>query len=120
MGLDIWFNKVKDKELLYYRKVNFLVDFFDRKLGTEVLNLSGVEVYRDDIELLKEYCGEVIKDHSKAKELLPTTTGFFFGSDEYNEYYFEDIKQVYEDCDKLLEEFDNLKDDEHIEFKIWY
>lgn len=36
--------------------------------------------------------GKVIKDPSVAEELLPTASGFFFGSTEYNQYYIEDLK----------------------------
>ena len=35
--------------------------------------------------------GRVIKDPSKAKELLPTSAGFFFGHGEYDEYYLDDV-----------------------------
>ena len=37
--------------------------------------------------------GKVIKDPTTAKELLPTTDGFFFGGTDYDEYY---IDQIYE------------------------
>lgn len=35
--------------------------------------------------------GKLIKDPTKAKELLPTTEGFFFGSTWYDEYYYDDL-----------------------------
>ena len=38
--------------------------------------------------------GEYIEDTSIAEELLPTTSGFFFGSTEYDEWYMEDIKKT--------------------------
>ena len=44
--------------------------------------------------------GKYIKDPSVAKELLPTTEGFFFGSTDYNQYYYEDLVST----KKILEE----------------
>jgi hypothetical protein len=35
--------------------------------------------------------GKTIKDPSKAQELLPTQSGFFFGSEGYDEYYYQDL-----------------------------
>lgn len=47
--------------------------------------------------------------------------GFFFGSTDYDEYYYEDVKEVKNYIEKtLLPEFDALKDDESIYFETWY
>ena len=54
--------------------------------------------------------GKTIKDPGIAKKLLPTTTGFFFGSDEYNEYYMEDINYTIETLEKILIETDFEKE----------
>lgn len=43
--------------------------------------------------------GKTIKDPSVAQELLPCTSGFFFGGTEYNEYYHSDLV----DTKKILE-----------------
>ena len=40
-------------------------------------------------------------DNSKAEELLPTCSGFFFGSTDYDEYYFEDLKDSIGQMEKL-------------------
>ena len=40
--------------------------------------------------------GKYIKNPSVAKKLLPTRMGFFFGSEEYDEYYFEGLKNTKE------------------------
>lgn len=44
--------------------------------------------------------GEIITNPEVCEELLPATSGFFFGSTEYNEYYLQDIK----DTKAILEE----------------
>jgi hypothetical protein len=50
--------------------------------------------------------GKYIKDSTVAKELLPTTEGFFFGGTEYDQWYYEDLKYT----QKILTEA--LKDTE--------
>ena len=50
--------------------------------------------------------GKVIEDPSVAIELLPTTSGFFFGSTDYDEWYLEDIKSTIEQITKILKTTD--------------
>lgn len=120
MGLDITFNRIKHSEIGYFRKVNFLVKFFEDK-GLDVENQIPLEINKEDAEELLSRCEEVLKDHSKAPELLPTMSLFFFGNTEYNEYYYNDVKYVRDYIkDKLLPEFDALSEDEQVYFEISY
>lgn len=50
--------------------------------------------------------GKYVKDSSVAKELLPTTSGCFFGSYDYDEYYVDDIKNTIDIITKVLETTD--------------
>ena len=123
MGLDIYFHLNKEgqeetSEIGYYRKVNFLVSFFE-DYG-EVENLKPLKIEKSWVKDLIDCCDEVLKDNSKADELLPTTSGFFFGSTEYDERYFYYVEKVKNFCENfLIEEFENLEDDEYITFEIW-
>jgi hypothetical protein len=99
-----WVNEIIDThastEDMYYRKVNFLYAFFADKLDNEECLVT-----RHDCELIIKY-GEVIlenKDVDLAKKLLPTQSGFFFGSTDYNDYYFMDVKDVVEQFKEYLE-----------------
>lgn len=136
MGLDIYFDKrnVKNEnedaiELAYFRKVNFLVMFMENY--GEVENCVPMPLSKDIIEELIERCDKVInlyettEDKTKfaegAKEILPTTAGFFFGSTDYDEYYLDDVKDVKEYMEtSVLPAFDSLNEDEEIIFHIWY
>lgn len=124
MGLDIYFHLNKKgqeetSEIGYFRKVNFLVSFFE-DYG-EVENLKPLKIEKSWVKDLINCCDEVLKDNSKADELLPTATGFFFGSTEYDERYFYYVEKVKNFCENfLIEEFENLEDDEYITFEIWY
>lgn len=46
--------------------------------------------------------GEYIEDSSLAEELLPSEEGFFFGSTNYDQWYYEDIKKTKEMLDREL------------------
>lgn len=120
MGLDIFITKKKHSEIGYFRKVNFLVKFFEDK-GFDVENQTPYNMCKEDAEELLDKCNKVLADHSKAEELLPTMAGFFFGSTEYNDYYYQDVKEVRDFIqDTLLPEFDKLADDEYLYFETWY
>lgn len=120
MGLDIYFLRKKSKEVGYFRKVNFLVKYF-ADLGFDVDNQIPFEVSKEDAEVLLSRCNEVLKDHSKASTLLPTMNGFFFGSTDYDDYYFQDVLEVRDYISKeLLPQFEELGDDETIDFTTWY
>ena len=120
MGLDIFLTKKKRTNIGYFRKVNFLVKFFE-DTGFDVKNQTPLKITREDGEELLSNCEEVLKDHSKGPELLPTMSGFFFGSTDYNDYYYDDVEAVRNYVkDKLLPEFDTLEEGEDIYFETWY
>lgn len=50
--------------------------------------------------------GKYVKDPSVAEELLPSTSGFFFGSTDYDEWYIDDIKRTIDIITKVLETTD--------------
>lgn len=118
MGLDIYFHKVS--EIGYFRKVNFLVAYFKSK-GLDVDKQTPLVISRDMITELINKCNKVLSDHTVAKEELPTMEGFFFGSTDYDKYYYNNVESVRNYLqNELLPEFDNLDKDEYIEFDIWY
>ena len=87
---------------MYYRKVNFLYAFF-----AEALEDEQCVVTKHDVETVISHCKEVLADHSLAEKLLPTQAGFFFGSTDYNEWYFKDVEDVLEKFTKYLEGWDD-------------
>ncbi len=82
-----------------FRKVNFLVAFFDYEE-----NGSLQEVDYDELEELLWNCNKVLRYHDdeSSEEFLPTCSGFFFGGTEYDESYYEDVEKVRNWVDELL------------------
>lgn len=61
----------------------------------------------DDNKLVPDYeDGFVVSNPSVAKDILPTKSGFFFGSTEYDEYYVHDLKETIKAFTRILKEFD--------------
>ena len=51
--------------------------------------------------------GQVLEDSTLAEEFLPTQSGFFFGGTNYDEYYWQDLLDTIEICNKALEVYDS-------------
>lgn len=73
------------------------------------------EVTEDDLRELLDICHTVllscdddgnITDTSVAEELLPSQSGFFFGSTAYDEWYVDDLKNTIAMIEKILKETD--------------
>ncbi len=53
-----------------------------------------------------DICKKVIADKSLAESLLPTSSGFFFGGTEYDEWYFNAVEYTIEVLEtELLDEY---------------
>ena len=65
------------------------------KNGQTIKNGQWEDIYED---------GEYIKDSTIARKLLPTTSGFFFGGTEYDQWYYRDVEYTVKVLEKLLTE----------------
>lgn len=86
----------------YWRKANAVHDWFVREVQEGEDNCGYYYVSREQLTELKAVCEEVLADRSKAKELLPPSEGFFFGSTDINEYYFQDLERTVKIIDECL------------------
>lgn len=73
----------------YFRKVNCVYRYFEDNLTDET-----AWVTKDECEDIVKRCSAVLENPDLASELMPTRSGFFFGSTEYDKYYFSDLKNV--------------------------
>lgn len=80
MGLDISFYKLqrKGKELSYFRKVNFLVKFFNDKMveycGGTILDGLDIPIDKEWCEELLEKCTQVVNKYNELKTLYTPDT----------------------------------------------
>ena len=89
----------------YFRKVNFVYKYFEPKLEDECCFVT-----KSDLEDMIMRCDMVLENPKKAHELLPTRAGFFFGSTDYDEWYFKDVEDVRKQFKKLLDGFNEDTD----------
>ena len=97
-----YYYKIHD---VYFRKVNFIYAFFQ-----DILVDESCLVSKNAIVELMDYCKDVLEHHKTdadggvayAEANLPTQAGFFFGSTEYDKWYFNDVKDCWIQMGKLL------------------
>ena len=121
------------KEVYYWRKANAIHQWFVDNIQNGNDDCEDYRVTQKDLQILIDTLKEVYnslcnkemvtkkvqdgsieyetkvfkeKDLEIAKQLLPTQEGFFFGSTQYDEYYFEDIKKTLNDLQIINECFD--------------
>jgi hypothetical protein len=59
-------------------------------------------VPREKLEELLKLCEQIIAEPKQAIELMPTRSGFFFGSTEYDDWYMGDIQFTADRIKKIL------------------
>lgn len=83
---------------------------------------KDLESYKSDKEktkLIQEMIDNLWKPfETAAQEKLPTTTGFFFGSTEYRDYYISDLMDILEIFTNILNETDF--DTEQVYMHCWW
>lgn len=114
--VNINFNKVEyvTEEVCYWRKANQIHAWFVNHVQDGVDNCGNYEVSVDNLRELVSDCKKVIECPELAEDILPTRTGFFFGSTDYDEYYFEDLKYTVETLEEALKD---LPEDVYVQFE---
>lgn len=85
----------------YWRKANMIHRWFLKAAGAKVDDCTPLHIEPEQLQELVNTCKEVLADHSKAAELLPVQEGFFFGSYDYDEYYFEHLEETIKQLDDI-------------------
>jgi hypothetical protein len=91
----------------YWRKANAIHNWFMEL--TDEDNCQPVYVERERLVELLTVCKNVLekKDKEVAQDLLPTTSGFFFGSTEYDEWYWFQVEQTITILENILAKTDD-------------
>lgn len=129
MGLDMFLIKSKKMKGLsfdkifedgdfedvgYWRKANQIHNWFVQNVQGGEDDCGIYEVSQAKLIELRDTCqkvidtvpGRVIKNADMIAELLPTAEGFFFGRNEYDQYYLEDIKETIDIINNILDDTD--------------
>lgn len=94
------------RDVVYWRKENAVHSYMVNNLqrgkddcGEYILSKEFLTQFKEDLE-------GVLSGELDCKEVLPTKSGFFFGSIEYDEYYYKSLRYSYDEIEKLLKEYD--------------
>jgi hypothetical protein len=87
----------------YWRKANAVHQWFVDNCQNGEDDCRYAYVGREQLEELKALCQQVLLQPAVASEELPTQPGFFFGSYDYDEWYFDYIKDTVAIIDNCLE-----------------
>lgn len=90
------------EEVMYWRKANAIHRWFVDNIQEGDDNCQESYFEKDQLKILLETINKVLENNKLAEELLPVQEGFFFGDTEYNEYYFQDLKDTKEMIEKEL------------------
>ena len=105
---DLRISRQTNYEVGYWRKANQIHNWFMQNCARRdeydnpIDDCRPIEITVDKLEALLDTCKKVLADHSLAGSLLPTADGFFFGSTEYDDYYFGEIEQTVEIIEPVL------------------
>lgn len=103
--------KSLSEEVGYWRKANAIHKWFVDNVQNGVDDCGTYSVSKNQLKELLEICQDIKSGTEDPETLLPTQGGFFFGSTEYDEYYYEEIKHTIDILEKVLAEtdFDNYQ-----------
>lgn len=94
-------------EAIYWRKANQIHQWFVDNVQNGNDDCRSYEVSREQLRELYDLCLEALE--KKDESLLPTSGGFFFGSTEIDDYYWQQIEHTLNSIDELFSRF-NLED----------
>ena len=95
------------EEAGYWRKANAIHRWFVENVQDGKDDCGEYFVPPSSLEELLELCEKVKLNPEQADELLPTSSGFFFGGDEYDEWYFDKIDYTIEVLKEALADTDS-------------
>jgi len=90
-------------EIGYWRKANHIHRWFVKNIQQDKDDCGFYDVYEHNLLSLKNDCEKVLADRDLASKILPTQAGFFFGSKDYDEWYYNSLKDTIEIIDRALE-----------------
>ena len=100
------------EQIAYWRKANHIHRWFVNIVQGGEDECNPYEVTKEHIIMLLNDVKTVLEAKDKedgisvAQEVLPTQSGFFFGSTEYTEWYYQVLEETKTILEKILETFD--------------
>ena len=104
-GVDECQESVVSKEQL--QKLLYICKTLQEEMVLQKGIIENGQVLQEAKFTPKYELGDMVVNEELCKELLPTTEGFFFGSTNYDQWYFDDIKHTVEVLTEALQNTDS-------------
>lgn len=87
-----------------WRKANQVHNWFVENVQDNEDDCKEYYVDREQLQELLDICKSVLTDRDlhTSEDILPTTAGFFYGSTDYDEWYYKDVEYTAMVLEKLL------------------
>ena len=92
--------------VMYWRKANAIHDWFVRNVQDNVDNCGYYWLSSDTLQELLNEIKQVLE--TKVTDALKPTAGFFFGSQEIDEYYWQDLQDTYDKLTPIVSKYDGF------------
>ena len=110
---DSWTGLTVNVPVGYWRKANAIHNYIVETHADGVDECQEIGLSRDNLHTLREMCKLAVDGYEQndstvfAEEHLPTRSGFFFGSTDFDEWYFQDLKSTIAIIDRCLADESN-------------
>jgi len=94
-----------ETEAMYWRKANAIHKWFVDNVQDGVDECVEHDVSVEDLQTLVALCKEVLAkkaNEERVLELMPPQAGFFFGSTEIDEYFWDEVERTISELEALL------------------
>ena len=86
-----------------WRKSNQIHNYIVNEFGKGIDDCKPIQLFDDQLGQLLDVIRKVGTDPQIAAKLLPPCSGFFFGSQEIDKYYWQDLAYTKDTLEKVLE-----------------
>jgi len=93
------------EDVMYWRKANHIHNWFVVNCQGGVDECQEARVSLDQLKELSALCKKVVDE--KDPSLMETVQGFFFGSTDYDQYYYDMCTETHEVIEELLKEVED-------------
>lgn len=127
MGLDMYVLERKkqdsqgDDVIAYFRKFNALHGYFEAEHNAG--NLDETPITLEMAQLLKDKADVILARPNTpdvAEAVLPTGYGLFFGSDQYDDYYYSCVRDMQRMSHKLVDILSQPNNQREFYYHAWY
>ena len=96
----MWLNDSEGNVVMYWRKANQIHKWFSNLVDwNEKELINGFKVTKEQLRELVDCITRVLESKDLADDVLPTQKGFFFGSYDYDEWYFDELVRTKHDLE---------------------